>query len=108
MDGERIHAALRGSYQPARVYPFRSGCMPCRLCKKIRGVAADSTIFRDSKRNEAYVPATPRSLGVVNLIIFIRLKVASEDWGVETPNEPLPRHHEQVSSLGCRGSARHP
>jgi hypothetical protein len=48
MDGERFFSAL-GRQHLAACIPFRGVCLLGELCQKIRGVAAESTNFRDQK-----------------------------------------------------------
>jgi hypothetical protein len=64
MDGQRNLSAPRGQ-QLARVHSFRGGCMNGQLCPKGRGVADESTKFRDHKGDEADVVATPHFLLVL-------------------------------------------
>jgi hypothetical protein len=61
MDGERDLSAPRGQ-QLARMHPFKYGCMLGQLRPESRGVAAESTKFRDCRGNEADVGATPHPL----------------------------------------------
>jgi hypothetical protein len=44
-----------GRQQLYPMHPFRGGCLLGELCQESRGVAAESTKFRDSKGNEADV-----------------------------------------------------
>jgi hypothetical protein len=58
MDGERDHSTPRG--QPlAHMPPFKGSCLLGHLRQESRGVAAESTEFRDCKGNVADAGATP-------------------------------------------------
>jgi hypothetical protein len=47
------------------MHPLRGGCLLGQLRQESRGVAAESTEFRDHKGNEADVRATPHPLRVL-------------------------------------------
>jgi hypothetical protein len=54
------------------MHPFRGGCLLGQLRQESRGVAAESTKFRDGKGNEADVGATPHPL-----LVLLELSVLS-------------------------------
>jgi hypothetical protein len=64
VDGDRDLSALWGK-QLAHMHPFTGGCLLGKLRQESRGVAAESTKFRDCKRNEADVGAIPHPLRVL-------------------------------------------
>jgi hypothetical protein len=86
MDGERDLSAPRGQ-QLAHAHPFRGGCLLGVLFLESRGVAPESTKFRDCKGNEAYVGATPSEY-FSNLVFSPRRRATSGDGGLEMPNKP--------------------
>jgi hypothetical protein len=88
MDGERDLSTARGQ-QLAHMHPFRGGCLRGELRQESRGVAAESTEFRDCKGNETDVGATPHhSEYFSNLVFSTRRRATSGDGGLETPNKP--------------------
>jgi hypothetical protein len=66
MDGER-NLSVPKSQQLAHMHPFISEAVAClaSLVRKTRGVAAESTTFRDRKGNQGAFSATPHPLGVL-------------------------------------------
>jgi hypothetical protein len=67
---------------------------------------SESVKFRDYKRNETYVGATPPLL---NLFFLTVTKSGCERRGAGNAIQTgKPRLTEQVSSLGCHGNARQP
>ena len=64
MDGER-NLLTPTCQQHAHMHPFRGGSLLGQLGQESRGVAAESTKFRDCKGNEADVGATPHPLWVL-------------------------------------------
>jgi hypothetical protein len=64
MDGER-ELSTPGDQQLVHMHPFRGGCMLGQLRQESRGVAAESTKFRDCEGNETDVGATPLPLRVL-------------------------------------------
>jgi hypothetical protein len=78
MDGER-DLSTQGGQQLAHMHPFRGGCMLGSLRQESRGVAAESTKFREYKGNETDVGATPHPLQV--LLELGLLIMAERDFG---------------------------
>jgi hypothetical protein len=88
MDGERDLSAPRGQ-QHAHMHSFKGGCLLGPLRQESRGVAAESTKFRDCKGNEADVGRLlPPFEYFSNLVFSARRRATSGDGGLETPNKP--------------------
>jgi hypothetical protein len=74
------------------MHPFRGGCLLGQLRQESRGVAAESTKFRDHNGNEAGVGANPHPLRVLLelglLTTAYNNRATSGDGWLETPNGP--------------------
>jgi hypothetical protein len=77
MDGEG-DLSTSGGQQLAHMHPFRGDCLLGELRQEGRGVAAESTKFRDCKGSEVDVWATPHPLRV---LLELGLSAAYSDFG---------------------------
>jgi hypothetical protein len=70
------------------MHPFKGNFLPSQLCKKSRGVAAESTKFRDRKGSEAdaWRLLTPSEY-FSTFVFSTRLKAALGDGGLGAPNK---------------------